>query len=161
MTSDQSKLPDIGATLAPILQRVVPAQQPLLIALAERMAAVRYREWAAAVRDPAQQAELHACAGREEEIAARVEALYPDAAAIQQELRRANPDLDAVTLAIFADRPLQQQFAIQARGERLGATTWRAFARQQSDAQARQTLLDCAVLEELSAVVLEALRDHV
>ena len=50
--------PDLAAILAPILERVDVAQRPLLIALAERMAAVRYRGWASQVTDAAQRAGL-------------------------------------------------------------------------------------------------------
>ena len=49
------------------------------------------------------------------------------------------------------------QFRIQANGERLGAATWRAFAKQESSSAARDTYLACAELEEASAVVLESL----
>src|SRR5436190_1111711 len=48
--------PDLAAILAPILERVDVAQRPLLIALAERMAAVRYRGWASQVTDAAERA---------------------------------------------------------------------------------------------------------
>ena len=49
------------------------------------------------------------------------------------------------------------QFRIQAQGERLGAATWRALARQEESRAARETYLACAELEEASALVLEAL----
>ena len=99
--------------------------------------------------------ELLACARREEEIAALIEGLDPDAAAIQEEIRRENPDLEEINRGIFAGRPLHQQLAIQARGERLGAATWRAFAAQEETAARRDTFLACAELEEKSALVLE------
>ena len=104
MVSD--RLPDIGEVLAPLLAAVPREQQPLLIALAERMAAERYRGWAAdpAVRDRA--ADLRACADREEEIARRVEALYPDAAALQVEMRRRHPELDEVNRRVIDDLAL-------------------------------------------------------
>ena len=154
-SADAADLPNVGQVLAPLLQRVPGEQQPLLLAVAERMAARRYRDWA---DDPANQphrAELVACADREEEIAARVEALHPDAAATQRTLLARNPDLEEINRTIFAGRPLAHQFTIQAQGERLGAATWRAFARQEHDAARRAVLLRCAELEEQSAVVLE------
>ncbi len=150
-------LPDVAPALLQVLQRVAPAEQPLLIAIAERMAATRYREWAAAAGAVAQRDALLACAAREDEIATQVESLYPDAAAVQQRLRSDHPELDSITRAIFVGRPLEQQYAIQARGERLGAATWRGFAKHAGDEQRRATLLACAELEEASAVVLEAL----
>lgn len=149
-------LPDIGVELAPLLARIAREQQPLLIAIAERMAAERYRGWAAEVTDPAQRAQLGACADREEEIARRVESLYPDADATERDLMARHPELALVNRSLFAGRPLTEQFAIQARGERLGSATWRAFARE-SSGPSQQTFLTCAGLEERSAEVLEAI----
>ncbi len=151
-------LPDVGAILAPLLGAVDAAERPLLLAIAERMAAERYRGWAAEVDDPAMRAGLLACAAREDEIASKVEAVHPDAAAVQARLHAAHPELVAINAAIFADRPLAEQFAIQAAGERLGATTWRAFAASHPDPTARAAFLACAPLEEASAVFLESLR---
>jgi hypothetical protein len=150
-------LPDVGAVLAPLLSRLPRARQPLLIALAERMAAERYRGWAGEWRDAEGRAALLACAAREEEIAAKVEALFPDAAAIQGALRAEHPALPELNRTLFAGRPLAEQFTIQANGERLGAATWRSFARHEPDGPRRAALLECAELEEASARVLEAL----
>jgi hypothetical protein len=149
-------LPDVGETLLPLLARVPRERQPLLIALAERLAAVRYRGWAAGAADARRKGELLACAAREEDIATRVEALYPNAAAWQQDLVAQNPDLEAINHSLFADRPLAHQFTIQARGERLGAATWRSLAAHSADTAARETFLKCAELEEQSAAVLES-----
>src|SRR5580765_7050879 len=82
------ELPNIAGIFGPILQRLPAAERPLLIAVAERLAAERYRGWAAAASDPAWRAALLACAAREEDIARRVEALYPDAAATQARILR-------------------------------------------------------------------------
>lgn len=151
-------LPDIGAILAPLLGAVAAGERPLLLAIAERMAAERYRGWAAEVDDAATRAGLLACAAREDEIATRVEAAHADAAAVQMRLRADHPELTALNAAIFADRTLAEQFAIQAAGERLGASTWRAFAAAHPDPTARAAYLACAPLEEASADFLESLR---
>jgi hypothetical protein len=134
-------------------------RQPLLIAVAERMAAERYRGWAAEVSDAARRAALRECADREEDIARRIEALYPDAAALQRQIMQEHPELEDVNHSLFAGRPWRQQFTIQARGERLGTATWRAFAAHAASAAARDTFLACATLEEESAVVLESILD--
>ncbi|MEO6030081.1 MAG: hypothetical protein ABIR79_24710 [Candidatus Binatia bacterium] len=155
--SARAALPDIGAILRPILATVAPPDVPLLLANAERMAAERYRGWAEAVGDPATRAGLLACAAREDEIAALVESVHADATAIQTRLRTAHPDLAAINAAIFADRPLAEQFAIQAGGERLGAATWRSLAGTRPDGAGRDAFLACAPLEEASAVFLETL----
>ena len=149
-------LPSVAEALAPVLARVPREQQPLLIAAAERLAAERYRGWAAEASEPAR-AQLIACAEREEEIARRIEALHPAAAATQRELLAKHPEIAEINGSLFAGRPLAQQLAIQAQGERLGAATWRALARDEGDAGRRDTLLACAELEEASALVLEAL----
>jgi hypothetical protein len=150
-------LPNIGEVLAPILGRVAREQQPLLIALAERRAAERYRGWATESAEQGRRSRLLECAEREERIAERVEALYPDADAIQRRIVADNPDLETVNRTLFASRPVEEQFTIQAQGERLGAATWRAFARAADRAEVRDTFLACATLEEESAVVLEAI----
>ena len=147
--------PSIARILSSVIERIAPAQRPLFIALAERLAAERYRRWAREAEGPARR-ELLACAAREEDIAGRVEALYPDAAALQQRLRADHPEIDEVNESIFAGRPLEEQFAIQAQGERAGAAEWRTFA-QAGDATARGTFLACAELEEQSAAYLESL----
>jgi len=155
--TSETDLPNVAEVLGRVLQRVAPQDRPLLIALAERMAAERYRGWAA---DPAQRshrAGLLACADREEEIARRVEALHPAAASVQRDLLAKHPDLERINRDLFAGRPLEEQFAIQARGERLGAATWRSLARQAASGSERETLLCCALLEEESAAYLESL----
>ncbi|MBI3769019.1 MAG: hypothetical protein HY271_11085 [Deltaproteobacteria bacterium] len=157
MSSPESGLPNIAEILGPALQRLPREQAPLFIAIAERMAAARYREWAARVTEPTSSSELLACADREEDIARRVEALYTGSAAIQRDIRTAAPDLEELNRSIFAGRSLRQQFAIQAQGERAGAATWRSFAEHETNAQARATFLACAELEEVSAAVLESL----
>ena len=154
--SASDALPDLGVVIGSVLQRVPDEQKPLLIAIAERRAAERYRGWAAEIAEPGR-SQLLACADREEQIAGLVEALYPDAGAVQRDILAKNPDLDEVNRTLFAGRPLAQQFTLQARGERLGAATWRAFAEAAIGRGHRDVFLRCAPLEEESAAVLEAL----
>lgn len=154
---DEAELPNVAAILGAVLLRVPARERPLLIALAERMAAERYRGWAEQIGDRDRRAGLVACADREEVIACRVEALHPDAASVQQGILSANPDLQEINRTIFAGRPLLQQLTIQAGAERLGAATWRSFAQHADREEVRQTFLDCARLEEESASYLEAL----
>jgi len=146
-------LPDVGALLAPTLARTPAADRPLLIALAERMAAQRYRAWAADA--PGHAAVLLECAAREESIAEHVEGLHPDAPARQAGLRDATPELDVLNRTLFEGLPLRDQFTVQARGERLGAATWRALAAASSETA--ETYLLCAELEERSAEALESI----
>jgi hypothetical protein len=81
---DPRPLPNVVEILAPLLARVPRQHQPLLLAIAERMAAQRYRAWAGERSE--HESDLRACAEREEEIAARIEALYPDDAVIQRDI---------------------------------------------------------------------------
>ena len=150
------ELPSISAIVRGLLARVDERHQPLFIALAERLAAERYRRWA---RDAGGEARsgLLACAEREDAIADRVAGLYPDASTVQERLRGSHPELDEVNDSFFAGRPLAEQFAIQAAGERAGAAAWRAFAEHAASDGARRTLLACAELEEQSAEYLESL----
>jgi len=150
-------LPNIADVLLPVLARVAEPDRPLLGAIAERMAAERYRGWAA---DPACVADapaLRACAAREEEIASRIETLYSDADARKRALLAAHPDLPGITRALFSGRPLVQQLAIQAAGERFGAASWRTLAATETDAHRRDVLAFCALLGEASAEVLEGI----
>ncbi len=152
-----SELPDIGEVVGAILRRVPRDQQPVLLAQRERVAATRYRSWAAMIGDPDRRSAFLACGDREEEIARRVEALYPRAAAIQQEILARHPDLANLTGSLFSAYPLDQQFVLQARGERFGAAMWRSFAEGEANPVARNVFLDCARLEEESAAFLESL----
>lgn len=150
-------LPNVAQVFAAVLARVPREAHPLLIAIAERLAAERYRGWASDTPNQRHRAGLEACAAREEEIARRVEALHPEAAAIQRDILARNPDLVELNRTVFAGRPLPDQFTIQAEGERIGAATWRAFAEHAEAPGARRTYLECATLEEESAAFLESL----
>ena len=147
--------PNLTEVFSAILARVTPEQQPLLIAIAERLAALRYRAWANDESMRAERQQLLACAAREDEIARRVEEIHRDAADIQRRILEANPDIGDINRGIFAGRPMKDQLAIQAQGERLGAATWHRFAEQESDTSRRDVFLSCAELEEASAVVLD------
>lgn len=152
-----AQLPSVGEAIAPLLAQIPRAAQPVLIAYAEQLAAARYREWAECAEGRAHATALRACAEREEEIARRVEALHANATEQQQRLLAAHPELLEVNRTLFAGRTFAEQLAIQANGERLGATTWRAFAREAGVDAEREELLACALLEEANAAVLEAI----
>jgi alkylhydroperoxidase family enzyme len=150
-------LPNMADVVSGILQRVPRDQQPILLAQRERVSAARYRGWANEAKDPAQRAGFLACAEREEEIARRVEALYPAAEAIQRDILARHPDLATLTGSLFSAYSLDQQFTLQARAERFGATTWRAFADDEPNPAARVVFIECARLEEESAAFLESI----
>jgi hypothetical protein len=155
MTS-KTELPDVAEILGPVLARVPIEEQPLLMAIAERMAAERYRDWSQEISDSDRERQLLECAEREEEIAQRVESLHPDAKGVQEAIVAQNPNLVEINRSLFAGRPLPDQFTIQSRGERVGAATWRSFAVKESRSEVRDVLLICAGLEEENARVLES-----
>ncbi len=155
--TDSSPLPDIAQLLGPLLERVAPPERPLLLALAERMAADRYRVWAGEIGDPASRQSLLDCADREEAIASRVESAIPGAADIQRELQERHPDLVELNRSLFAGRPLLDQLTMQSGGELAGAAAWRAFAAREDDPKRRDAFLACAPLEEENSAALEAL----
>jgi hypothetical protein len=155
-STTRAPLPDVGEILGRLLERVPGPQRPLFVAIAERLAAERYRGWAE-VAPPEQRAGLLACSVREEGIASRVESLHENAAAQQQQIRAAVPELADLNRNTFAGRPLVDQYAIQARGERIGAGLWRSLAKASRSEHARRTYEACAVLEEQSAEFLEKL----
>jgi len=145
----------LTALVGPALAGLAPEQQPAIVALAERIAATRYRDWAGRVADDDARERLLACAAREEEIASRVEATVPDADAVQRRARADHPGLPDGYAAMFAGLPLAEQWTLQAQAERVGADTWRGLAA--ADAARRDVYLACAELEETSAAVLDAL----
>ena len=151
-----TEIPDIGAVLGPLLGRVPDEDRMFVLALAERVAARRYRHWAAEVNDPAAREALLACADREEDIASRVEALSPRADEVQASFAAETPELETVYEELFAGYSLPEQLRIQAAAERLGGATWRAFASAADGAVAR-ALSACAPLEEQNAATLDEL----
>jgi len=151
------RLPDLGGQLQPLIQALPRAIQPRLMARLEREAADRYRAWAAACPDPATAAGLRACAEREEEVAARVETLYPPRLDERRYFSEALPTIAETYRSALDGRPVNEQYAIQAAAERRGAAFWRFLASSVADGSARETLRGCAELEERSAEFLEAL----
>ncbi len=157
MLKQSPQIPSVAGILGPILAKVSVGDQPLLLALAERLGAERYREWAARETDAADKALLLGCADREDEIASRIESLRPEAKAVQRRLLEEHSELVELDRALFAGRPLREQYAIQAKGERLAAATWKAVAGASRHAAVRELFSACARLEEISAGVLETL----
>ena len=147
-------LPNIGQLLRPLAEKIPADQQPLFIAIVERMAAQRYRRWADEINDAKYAGQLRECADREEEIAGKIEALYPNASELVEQIRSNLPDLDQIVTSLYDDLSILEQYAAQAEGERIGAATWRGFAQGAERAKA-EVFNACATLEEASAEILE------
>lgn len=157
MTVNKGSIPNVVEVLAGVLRSVDPKLQPVLLAKLERLAAERYRTWATDHADQSVRDGLLACADREEEIARRVESLDSNASAIQDKLLSDHPELADLNRTLFEGRPLKVQFAMQAEGERAGATAWRAYAAAAADLSVRELLGSCSPLERANADFLQSL----
>jgi len=148
-----SDSPNLTILLAPVLSRLPDGAQPRLLALLERGAAERYREWAAASAE--HRAGLLRCAAREEEIAARAEKLFPASDAALAQLAALIPQAREIYASLFVGLSLPAQFRVQASAERQGAAAWRALAAAVADHGAREAVEGLARLEEESAEFLD------
>jgi hypothetical protein len=148
--------PSITLLLAPLTRGLSGAEQPAFLARLERLAAERYRAWAA--QAPAHASALRACADSEQRIAERADRLFPLSAAQREKLDALLPQASQLYGSLFAGLPLQEQLELQAAAERQGADVWRAIAATQDLPHAiREALAECARLEEESAARLDAL----
>ena len=153
-------VPQFGALLRPHLDAVQPASFPGFLARLERSAAARYRGWAAAL--PEHEADLRACAQREDEIADIVDALFP----IDTEAEAAFAEhLDAAVATyydVFAPFEPYDQLYLQSEAELQGALAWEhLLARLPAPAAeaAEPGLARCSELERESSVVVKRILD--
>jgi len=114
--------PNFAVLLGPFIGEVPEEGRPRFLALLERGAAQRYRSWA---RELPEHAELlRACAEHEDEIAERVERLFPIEAELEKQVAQPLPRARDAYYDVFAGLPLLDQLAIQADAERQGAAAW-------------------------------------
>lgn len=118
-------IPNFGELLADHLGQVPPETLPYMLSQLERTAAERYRGWAEAVAEHREG--LLACAAREDEIADRVEALFPPTAAGRALVDRLIPAAKDTYYAVFANYTPVEQMTIQANAERQGANAWQGL----------------------------------
>jgi hypothetical protein len=149
-------VPDFATLLADHIGSVPEEATPAFLARLERTAAERYRIWAQEIPEHAEG--LLRCAAREDDIADRVEQIFPTTA---PELVAAmdsaiGPARDTY-YEVFSGLTPVEQMVIQANAERQGAAAWRAMIDQQSDEVIRAALEQCAQIEEVSADYLDAL----
>lgn len=148
--------PNFAELLAPYIDSVPAEAVPAFLARLERTAADRYRLWAEAV--PEHREGLLDCAAREDEIADRVEKIYPATAedhvvAIDSAI---GPAKDTY-YDVFSSLTPFEQMSIQADAERQGAAAWRAMIDDEGDEEIKSELERCARIEEASADYLDAL----
>ena len=117
-----AEIPNFGELLAEHLGGVPAKAYPYLLSQLERTAADRYRGWAEDV--PEHREGLLACAASEDEIADRVEALFPPSDAHRELVASIIPAAKATYYSAFEPYTPAQQMAIQANAERQGANAW-------------------------------------
>ena len=115
-------IPDFGELLAEHLDRMPPEAYPYMLSQLERTAAVRYRGWADDV--PEHRDGLLACAAREDEIADRVEALFPPSDEHRQLVATSINAARDTYYEVFDGLTPWEQMTIQANAERQGAGAW-------------------------------------
>lgn len=154
--AETSNLPDLGAQVRPLVQALPGGIQPRLMARLERAAADRYQTWAALCPEPAQAEGLRACGLREQEVAKRVEALFPSQPDEDRHLRDALPRI-AEAYRAAPGEPSCQRPVRNSGGGRTTRCRVLALASSFTDVPVREALGMCADLEERSAEFLETL----
>lgn len=151
--------PDFAALLAPFIGAVPEAAVPNFLALLERGAAQRYREWASLLPDYREG--LHRCAASEDQIADIVEGLFPIDDALASAIREPLPAAREAYYNVFEYLSLADQLAIQADAELQGAAAWRGMLSGDLPAEVREGLERCSELEEESSAYLYSILDAV
>lgn len=115
-------IPNFGELLAEHLGGVPQEAYPFLLSQLERTAADRYRGWAEDV--PEHREGLLACAASEDEIADRVEAMFPPSDEHRELVAGIIPRAKATYYSVFENYTPVEQMLIQANAERQGANAW-------------------------------------
>ena len=148
-------IPNFGELLAEHLDQVPPETLPYMLSQLERTAAARYRGWAEAV--PEYREGLMACAEREDEIADRVEALFPPSAEQKQLVSELIPAAKDTYYAVFADYTPIEQMTIQADAEKQGANAWQGLKEAYPELSGEMDAL--SAIELKSAEYLDSILD--
>jgi hypothetical protein len=147
------KIPNFGELLAPFIAQVPEQNFPNFLALLERGAAERYRQWADEIPEHCEG--LLMCAQREDEIADTVDELFPFAESAREALEAPLPAARDCYYSVFTGLDLHDQLATQANAERQGAAAWRGMSEGEENLKIRARLEHCALLEEASAAYLD------
>ena len=139
-------IPNFGEVLGAHLSGVPQQAYPYLLSQLERTAAARYRSWADEV--PEHRDGLLACAAREDEIADRVEALFPPTAEHRAQVDAMLPAAKDAYYAVFEGYTPMEQMTIQADAEKQGAGAWQNLKQAYPDKSED--------LDRLSAIELES-----
>lgn len=137
-------IPNFGELLAEHLGQLPAEALPYMLSQLERTAAARYRGWAEDV--PEHKEGLLACADREDEIAERVEAMFPPSDTHRHLVANLMPAAKATYYQAFAGYTALEQMQIQEDAERQGANAWQGLKEAYPDKSAQ--------LDELSEIEL-------
>lgn len=148
--------PNFPELLGPHIAAVPATAVPNFLARLERGAAQCYREWAPHYEGE-ERAVILACAAREDEIADRVDRLFPVDPGDLQKIEEALPGALAAYRGAFEGFPVPEQLRIQGEAELQGADAWRGIAAGQSDPAIIEGLAACSALEEESSVAVRKL----
>lgn len=152
-------VPNFGELLSPFISAVPEQAVPNFLALLERGAAQRYRDWAEQL--PEFSEGLLKCADSEDEIANIVERIFPIADELANEIKTPLPDARDAYYKVFEPFTVAEQLAIQADAELQGAEAWRAMLSDELTADVREGLQTCMVLEQASSAYLYSIIDKV
>ena len=140
-----------------LLESFTKEYRPLLLSLIERQAALRLRAWPTETVEGPQRHILLACAEQKEEIARRIEALFPNALDIESEITDDVPEVQRVNQQLFRPVRLQARLHTQALVDRICVRAYRELAEREGFEQVPQSLISCAVLESKAAEGIEGM----
>src|SRR5690349_8966030 len=103
----------IEGLATPILEQLPAAHRPVLIAMLERGAAKRYRQWAEGAADANERDGLLACAAREESIATAAEGLVANASEVLATFSVHLPALRDAFTEVYGNKSRLEQLAVQ------------------------------------------------
>ncbi len=152
-------VPEFGALLAPFIGQVPEQALPNFLALLERGAAQRYRDWAEQLE--VHRAELLECAASEDKIADIVEGIFPIDPSLAEEIKAPLPAAKEAYYAVFEELEIADQLAVQAAAELQGAEAWRAMISDDITDEVRAGLEQCIALEEASSAYLYSIIEPV
>ena len=152
-------VPDFGELLAPFISSVPEAAVPNFLALLERGAAERYRQWAEQL--PTFREGLLRCSESEDQIADIVEGLFPIDAQLAEDIKAPLPAARETYYQVFQGMPLADQLAIQAEAELQGALAWQGMLADDLPESVRAGLERCSALERESSAYLYSIIDAV
>jgi hypothetical protein len=147
------EIPNFGEVLAEHLGKIPPAALPYALAQLERTAADRYRVWAEEV--PEHSAGILECANREDEIADRVEDMFPVTQEDKVIVDGIIPAAKDTYYEVFMGYTAIEQMTIQANAERQGAGAWQSL--KPAYPELEEKLDELSNIELLSADYLDGI----